>query len=335
MEPLVSILIPAYNAEEWIVETIDSALAQTWARKEIIIVNDGSRDQTLEVARRYESGSVKVVTQENQGAAATRNAAFGFSQGDYIQWLDADDLLAPAKISSQVEVAKQCGSTRTLISGPWGAFRYRAKKATFPVTPLWADLSPAEWLIRKMGQNLHMQTGTWLTSRTLTEAAGPWNTKLLGDDDGEYFCRVLLASNGVRFVPDAKVFYRITGTSRLSYIGFSQKKIDAQFLSMQMHIRYLRSLEDSERVHAACVQYLQNWLIHFYPERPDIVSQARSLAEELGGKLQDPKLRWKYSWIEKLFGWEAGKRAQVVLPGAKASLFNSWDKAMYRMGINR
>src|SRR6188768_4508586 len=106
MEPLVSILIPAYNAEEWIVETIDSALAQTWARKEIIIVNDGSRDQTLAVARRYESGNVKVVTQENQGAAATRNAAFGFSQGDYIQWLDADDLLAPVKVSSQVEVAK-------------------------------------------------------------------------------------------------------------------------------------------------------------------------------------------------------------------------------------
>src|SRR6187399_169174 len=231
MEPLVSILIPAYNAEEWIVETIDSALAQTWARKEIIIVNDGSRDQTLAVARRYESGNVKVVTQENQGAAATRNAAFGFSQGDYIQWLDADDLLAPVKVSSQVEVVKRSGSNRTLISGPWGAFRYRAKKATFPVNPLWADLSPAEWLIRKMGQNLHMQTGTWLTSRTLTEAAGPWNTKLLGDDDGEYFCRVLLASDGVRFVPDARVFYRITGTSRLSYIGFSQSKIEAQFLS--------------------------------------------------------------------------------------------------------
>jgi len=335
MDPLVSILIPAYNAEEWIVDTIESALAQTWPRKEIIIVNDGSTDQTLAVLRRYESSHIAVVTQENQGAAATRNAAFSISQGDYIQWLDADDLLVPNKIASQMEAAKQCGNIRTLLSGPWGAFRYRAKKARFSSSPLWADLSPVEWLLRKMGQNLHMQTATWLTSRQLAEAAGPWNTKLLGDDDGEYFCRVLLASNGVRFVPSARVLYRITGTSRLSYIGFSQRKVEAQFLSMQMHIRYLRSLEDSERVHSACVQYLQNWLIHFYPERPDIVRHAKELAEELGGKLQDPKLRWKYSWIGKVFGLETGKRAQILLPGAKASLLNFWDKEMHRLGIFR
>jgi hypothetical protein len=185
-----------------------------------------------------------------------------------------------------------------------------------------------------MALNLHMQTATWLTSRQLTESAGPWNTKLLSDDDGEYFCRVLLSSNGVRFVPDARVLYRITGSSRLSHIGFSQRKIEALFLSMQMHIRYLRSLEDSERVRAACVQYLQNWLMVFYPERMDIVDQARELAKELGGKLQDPKVRWKYAWIESLFGAETAKRAQIVLPSAKASMFNVWDKAMHRLGIS-
>jgi hypothetical protein len=184
-----------------------------------------------------------------------------------------------------------------------------------------------------MGQNLHMQTATWLVSRELTEAAGKWNTQLLGDDDGEYFCRVLLESNGVRFVPDARVYYRITGASRLSHIGFSLRKMDAHFLSMQMHIRYLRSLEASDRVNAACVQYLQNWLIHFYPERPEIVRQAKDLAKELGGTLQDPELRWKYAWIQKLFGWHVAKRAQVGLPGAKASVFNVLDKALYRMGL--
>jgi len=333
MEPLVSILIPAYNAQEWIAETIESALRQTWARKEIIIVDDGSKDQTLAAARRFASHNVAVISHENQGAAATRNLALASCQGDYIQWLDADDLLAPNKIESQMVAAQQCG-VRTLISGPWGAFRFRVSKARFSATPLCADLSPVEWLLRKMGQNLHMQTATWLTSRQLTETAGPWNTNLLSDDDGEYFCRVLLASNGVRFVPEARVFYRITGSSRLSHIGFSQRKIDAMFLSMQLHIRYIRSLEDSERVRAACVQYMQNWLMVFYPERMDIVVQLRELAEELGGRLNDPKVRWKYSWIDRLFGLETAKRAQVVLPGAKASVINAWDKALHRMGIN-
>jgi glycosyltransferase involved in cell wall biosynthesis len=333
MEPLVSILIPVYNAAEWLADTINSALAQSCARKEIIIVDDGSKDESLSVARRFASRNVKVLSQQNQGAAASRNAAFAQCQGDYIQWLDADDLLAPNKVASQIGMARHIGDVRRLISGPWGSFRYRSEKAVFSSNPLFADRTPVEWLILKMGQNLHMQTATWLVSRQLTEAAGPWNTQMIGDDDGEYFCRVLLASTGVRFVPDACVFYRITGASRLSHIGFSNRKMDAHFLSMQMHIRYLRSLEDSERVNSACVQYLQNWLIHFYPERADIVRQATELAEGMGGKLNNPQLRWKYSWIEKFFGWELAKRAQVTVPHAKATLFNKWDKALYRIGF--
>lgn len=115
LEPLVSILIPAFNAEEWIADTLRSAIAQSWPRKEIIVVDDGSTDQTLTVARQFESDSVRVVTQENQGAAAARNKAFSLSSGEYIQWLDADDLLAPDKIARQMEVLDQCRTKRTLF----------------------------------------------------------------------------------------------------------------------------------------------------------------------------------------------------------------------------
>src|SRR5262249_15570247 len=95
--PLVSILIPAYNAEPWIADTLRSALAQTWPNTEIIVVDDGSRDETLKVARQFECAKLRVITHKNQGAAATRNVAFSLSRGEYIQWLDADDLLAPDK----------------------------------------------------------------------------------------------------------------------------------------------------------------------------------------------------------------------------------------------
>ena len=100
MKPLVSILIPAYNAEETIAYTLQSAIAQIWQRKEIIVVDDGSKDRTAEVARRFASKELAVVSKENQGAAATRNHALRLSQGDYIQWLDADDLLAQDKIET-------------------------------------------------------------------------------------------------------------------------------------------------------------------------------------------------------------------------------------------
>src|SRR5438552_18444814 len=216
MPPLISILIPAYNAERWIADTIRSALGQTWSRKEIIVVDDGSRDRTLSLAREFASKTVSVISQENRGAAAARNRAFALSQGDYIQWLDADDLLSPRKIEKQMEAAEKCQNKRILISSGWGYFMYRPAKARFVSTPLWCDLTPLEWLLRKWEQNLHMQTATWLVSRELTEAAGPWDERLLNNDDGEYFCRVLTASRGVRFVADAKVFYRAAGASTLS-----------------------------------------------------------------------------------------------------------------------
>lgn len=331
MKPLVSILIPAFNAEQWIADCLRCAIFQTWPRKEIIVVDDGSTDQTLAIARQFESNSLKVCTQKNQGAAATRNNAFSMSQGDYVQWLDADDLMAPDKTAKQMEAVERDSRKRVLISGAWGLFMHRPYRANFRPSPLWCDLSPAEWVTRKMENNTYMQTATWLVSRELAQAAGPWDTRLLGDDDGEFFCRVLLASEGTRFVPDARVYYRQAGSSSLSYIGFSNRKLEAQWLSMKLHIGYLRSLEDNERARAACVTYLQNWMVFFYPERIDIFRQAEELAKNLGGELKVPRLSWKYSWIDAIFGRYQAKRAQVLLPRIKWSLVRRWDKVLYQI----
>jgi glycosyltransferase involved in cell wall biosynthesis len=334
MKPLVSILIPAYNAECWIADTIRSALGQTWARKEIIIVDDGSRDQTFRMARQFASEIVSVVTQENQGAAAARNKAFELCQGDYIQWLDADDLLSPNKIATQMAAAEEIQDKCRLFSSGWGRFMYRPSRAQFLPTPLWCDLAPTEWLTRKWEGHWHMQTATWLVSRELTEAAGPWDTRLLGDDDGEYFSRVINASNGIRFVPQSRVYYRIVPTSRLSYIGRSNKKMEAQFLGMKLQIGHLRAREDSDRVRAACVTYLQTWLRDFYPNRPDLVQEAHQLAANLGGRLSLPKASWKYAWIERLFGFGVAKYAQLYYNRVKSSALRAWDKMMYSLECN-
>ena len=336
MKPLVSILIPAYNAEEWIADTIRSAVSQTWSRKEIIVVDDGSKDQTVAAASRFASNEVKVVTIKNQGAAAARNHALQLSQGDYIQWLDADDLMAPNKIESQLAALQGVDDPRILLSGPWGYFNYRTRYAKFVSNSLWNDLSPVEWLLRKMSENLHMQTATWLTSRELTEAAGPWDTRLQSDDDGEYFCRVLLASKGTRFVPEAKVFYRNTPSlNRVSYIGDSDAKKDSMVVSMKLHIQYLRSLEDSDRVRKACCTYLQTWFQNFYPERPDLVAELQSIAAELHGHLEEPRLGWKYAWMKPIFGWKSTKRARRVFSQMRSALMMYLDKWMYRFEKRR
>ena len=330
MKPLVSIIVPAYNAERWIAEAIQSAVAQTWPRREIIIVNDGSTDRTAEVARRFASKEVAVLTIPNNGAAAARNHGFQLSQGDYIQWLDADDLLTPDKIERQLEAGREVASKRILLSSSWSPFYYRTRSIRFVHTALCQNLSPVEWLLRKMGENLHMQTATWLTIRELAEAAGPWDTRLLSDDDGEYFCRVLLASGGTRFVPETGVFYRVTASNRLSRIGASDSKKDAMLVSMKLHIQYLRSLEESERVRLACLAYMQNWYDNFYPERSDLVAELQALAAQLQGRLETPRLRWKYAWLKPVFGWRAAKWAQNALPQFKSSCLMLCDRTIFR-----
>jgi len=329
MTPLVSILIPAYNAERWIGDTIQSALAQTWPRAEVIIVDDGSRDRTFQTARQFASKTVSVVTQENQGASAARNRAFELSQGDYVQWLDADDLVAPDKIARQMEAAEEVGSKRTLISSAWAYFIYSQNRAEFVPTPLWCDLAPVEWLIRKMGQNLQMPPATWLVSRELTQSAGPWDTRLTFDDDGEYFCRAVRASDGIRFIPEARIFYRVSGPGTVSDFDQSEEKLASLFLSMQLHVQYLRSLEDSERIRAACLSYLQRRLFRFYPEHKRLVDELQQLAGSLGSRLEVSQLRWKYSLIQKLLGWKLTMRVRQHYNRSKSFLVRSIDKALF------
>jgi len=331
MKPLVSILIPAYNAKSWICHSLQSALAQTWSRKEIIVVDDGSSDGTAELARRFSSKEVLVVSTDNQGLSAAVNHAYRLCQGDYIQELDADDLLVPNKIELQLTALRGFESRRILLSSPWAPFFYRTRRARFVPNSLWQDLSPVEWLLRKMGENLHMQNATWLVSRELAEQAGPWDTRLQYDQDGEYYGRVLLLSEGTRFVREARVFYRASGTGSISYIGKSDTKKNSLLRSMLLHVQYLRSLEDSERVRKVCLKYLQNWYDVFYPERLDIVVELQSLATELEGRLEPPRLRWKYGWMKPIFGWKAAKWSQRTFPQLKASLARGWDKAMFEL----
>jgi hypothetical protein len=102
----------------------------------------------------------------------------------------------------------------------------------------------------------------------------------------------------------------------------------AQWKSMELHIAYIRSLEDSERVRTACVKYLQNWFPNFYPDSPGLVAKAYEMAKALGGSLTEPHLSWKYAWIRALFGWSLARRAQVTLPAVKWALVREWDRAI-------
>jgi hypothetical protein len=77
--------------------------------------------------------------------------------------------------------------------------------------------------------------------------------------------------------------------------------------------------------------YLQTWYENFYPERPDIVEELQRVANQLQGRLEEPRLRWKYAWMKPLFGWQVAKWAQRNLPGLKTACIRQCDKLAYKL----
>ena len=104
---LISIIIPTYNYAEYIQKAIDSVLAQTYKNCEIIVVDDGSTDNTQEIIENKYKNKVRYYYQENKGAPAARNKGIKKSKGEYLSFLDADDYLTESSIENRLTVLEQ------------------------------------------------------------------------------------------------------------------------------------------------------------------------------------------------------------------------------------
>lgn len=116
--PRVSIIIPTYNCERFLVRAVDTALAQSYTDHEIIVVDDGSTDGTAELITQYE-GRIRYYRQLNRGVSAARNLALEYSTGEFIAYLDADDMWYPHKLETQIaflDSHKECGFVHTEVS---------------------------------------------------------------------------------------------------------------------------------------------------------------------------------------------------------------------------
>lgn len=308
--PLVSILIPCHNAEKWLAETLTSAINQTWQSTEVIVVDDGSTDNSLAIARKFQSNTVKVFSQANQGASAARNLALQQAQGDFIQYLDADDLLSPRKIEQQMKLLQQ-NSSGYVASGAWTRFYNDISEAAFKPQPLWQNLNPTDWLICAWEHNNMMHPAAWLIPRAIAERAGVWNETLTLNDDGEYFSRIVLASKGVKFCSAAKVYYRSGIQGSLS----GSKSADAWmslWRSLQLDRDHLLKVENTYRTRRVCANRFQRMIYDLYPKYPRLLKQIEAEILQLGGSDLPPVGSPRFHQVSHLFGWKLAKRLQDI-----------------------
>lgn len=301
--PLVSIIIPCHNAERWLAATLESALRQTWPAVEIIVINDGSTDGSLALARRFEARGVRVIDQPNRGASAARNHGLRLARGDFIQFLDADDLLSPAKIERQLDLLR----TRppgTVASCAWGRFREDPAGAAFVDTVVFRDFAPLDFLMLAGETGAMMHPSAWLVPRTVTERAGPWNEELTLNDDGEYFCRVLLAGTGIAFCPgaDARSYYRSGLPGSLSQQR-GERARRSQFLSIELISSALQRAGDSPRIRRAAAGYWRSFVHDFYPFPADLIERAEAEIARLGETTGRPPMGPKTALLAAVIGW--------------------------------
>jgi glycosyltransferase involved in cell wall biosynthesis len=186
MAPLVSILIPCYNAERWITEAIESALAQTWSNKEIIVVDDGSTDRSLDMIRKFD-GRIRWESGPNRGGGSARNQLLDLARGEWLQYLDADDYLLPPKISQQMEfIGQQSGLD--LVFGPITLEHWSSRAARCELLPIPEPHDP--WML--LASWRLPQTGAPVWRRQAIIDVGGWKIDQPCCQEHELYLRLLI-----------------------------------------------------------------------------------------------------------------------------------------------
>lgn len=308
-EPLVSILIPCYNAAPWLADTLESALAQSWKRVEVVVVNDGSTDGSGAIARRFADRGVRVIEQANTGPGAALNRALVESTGELVKFLDADDLISPDAVAIQVGALREA-EANTIAVGEWARFRDHALEAQFEPRAGWRDGAPVDWIVETWEDGEPMyQNAMFLIPRTLLDSAGGWNEGLTLINDHEFYTRLVLASSGVKFTPGARVYYRsgIPGSvSRRS----SRAACESAKRSVLLSAGHLLESENSPRTRRAAARMIRNITYSFYPEHPDLAEELEQEVTRLGGTDLRPQGGAAFRAIASVAGWRTALRVR-------------------------
>ena len=259
-QPLVSVIIPLYNSEEYIAETIKSALNQTYKHIEVIVVDDGSTDNSLAVAKQYESEKVRVYHQENSGAPVARNYGFRLSKGQYIQYLDSDDLLTPHKIEKQVEALSKKDDDAIATSSVF--VDKDGVQSLWPMPEIYHDFIIGFDLLVNLWVHFvpSLVPGVYLTPRSLVEKTGGWDETLRKNQDGDFFARILENAGEVVFVPNEGQIWRVRANSISHNVSIA--KNESVLRSYNQISDLMLKKEDSPRVRKAIAVAYGSYIIN-------------------------------------------------------------------------
>lgn len=180
MEPLISIVVPSFNQGRYIEQTLCSILGQQYPRLEVIVIDGGSTDETLEVVRRYESRLAHFVSEKDNGQASAINKGFRLAKGDILGWLNSDDLYMPCALAKVAQALHPVPARKLVYGGCLNFFEGERRASAY--------LPPA-YDAKKLRYRLFINQPSSFWTRNLWEAAGELDESLHYVLDWEWFIR--------------------------------------------------------------------------------------------------------------------------------------------------
>lgn len=257
--PVISIIIPAYNAEKTILETIQSLQKQTFSNFEIVVINDGSTDGTVKLLNTIEDSRLKVFSYENGGLPVARNRGIDNATGDFITFIDADDLWTPDKLELQLAALQQHPDAGVAYS--WTAFINEKSEFLYAWEPLYYSGNVHSQLLVR---NFISSGSNILVRRQFIELAGKFDPALKSAEDWDYYLRLAALCSFV-LVPKHQILYRRSSQSMTSKVDVMEKYIliviERAFQAAPTELQFLKnqSLANTYRFLAQlCVAHVLN-----------------------------------------------------------------------------
>ncbi|TFI53612.1 glycosyltransferase [Mastigocladus laminosus UU774] len=312
---LVSVIIPCFNAERWLKEAIDSCLQQTYPNIEILVIDDGSTDNSLEIIKTYGN---KVIWKSlpHQGGNHVRNYGFHLSKGEYIQYLDADDYILPKKISRQVNFLEKTGAD--VVYGDWRYKHHYADGTSF-LGPIQIAKTQTD-ILESLLANWWTAVASLLYRRSAVKNSGGWDEKLLAAQDRDFFLSVVMNGAKVVYQPGCYAVYRRYGNVTVSTLSKS-RWIECQNLVLQ---KAQNTLVQSNKLtlkyrYALAVSYFElarESLKVDYSMYPRFLEKTLILSPDFKHKSK----RIAYNLIQKILGFRHTERIFFLLSSLKKLL---------------
>jgi glycosyltransferase involved in cell wall biosynthesis len=206
--PKVSVIIPVFNGAKYLAEALQSVFSQTFRDYEVIVVDDASSDNSVEVSRRF--AHVRIARQEHRGQSAARNTGVSYASGEYVAFLDQDDRWYPDKLARQVPVLEE-GRRYGMVYSNADEIDEHGRIMRVNLLDI-TSVHPKESITDCLSSDMFILPGTVLIRKALFERLGGFDERLSGYEDDDLFRRVFEASR-IHYIPDALLQWRIYPTS--------------------------------------------------------------------------------------------------------------------------